>query len=79
MRNNVGIMNSRAFINGYARDLKRRAIALPAWVGPVTREEVERWKTLTRVKYDLAVFHRCDVQIRERERQLQLLGEWRPA
>ena len=43
---------------------------------PITRAELEGHALTISARFQLSVFHKIEVQIRERERQLQLLAEY---
>ena len=75
MRNNTGIFNSQSYTNEYIRDVRSKPFRQPVRTS-VTRSDLESLATLIAAKYDLALFHKNDVFIREYETQLVLLAEF---
>jgi hypothetical protein len=75
-RNDIGIFNSRATMQEYLREAKRASEPAPVIRTDVTRLDLETWAVVISARYQLAIWHKCDVAIRELERQLSLLAEY---
>jgi hypothetical protein len=75
-RNNIGIFNSRATMQEYLRESKRASEPAPVIRTDVTRHDLETWAAVISAKYQLAIWHKRDVCIRELERQLSTLAEY---
>ena len=77
MRNNIGIMNSRSYLQEYVRDLRRPVVKTTIRL-TVTQEDIEYQKSFVKGQLSVAKYHGIEVRIRELQAQLKLLGEWRP-